>query len=320
MITTNPMRMLTAAGIAFDAMEYAYDESDLSGTHAAAELGLDPDSTFKTLVLRGDKNGLFVCCIPVAGEVDLKKAAAISGNKKAEMIHVKELPVLTGYIRGGCSPIGMKKTFPTYIDETAQLFDTIAVSAGVRGADDAAVSRCPCGVHRGAIWRSCEIDVGEGIAQARHSKGYYFKKIHTVEVKRMEVKTEILTVEQQQAKLLKKMRSMDLIRTLACVLVAVVVVGMAVILVPKLSAMLNQANVVLTELTAVTEELNQVDLIGMTESITQLTQVGAESLATATDELTATMKGLQEIDFAALGESIENLNAISSGMARIFGR
>lgn len=133
MITTNPMRMLTAAGIAFDPMEYAYDESDLSGTHAAAELGLDPDSTFKTLVLRGDKNGLFVCCIPVAGEVDLKKAAAISGNKKAEMIHVKELPVLTGYIRGGCSPIGMKKTFPTYIDETAQLFDTIAVSAGVRG-------------------------------------------------------------------------------------------------------------------------------------------------------------------------------------------
>ena len=136
----------------------------------------------------------------------------------------------------------------------------------------------------------------------------------------MEVKTEILTVEQQQAKLLKKMRRMDLIRTLACVLVAVMAVGMAVILVPKLSAMLNQANVVLTELTAVTEELNQVDLIGMTESITQLTQVGAESLETATDELTATMKGLQEIDFAALGESIENLNAISSGMARIFGR
>lgn len=133
MTTTNPMRMLTAAGISFEAVEYAYDESDLSGTHAAAELGLDPDATFKTLVLRGDKNGLFVCCIPVAEEVDLKKAAVISGNKKAEMIHVKELPVLTGYIRGGCSPIGMKKVFPTYIDETAQLFDAIAVSAGVRG-------------------------------------------------------------------------------------------------------------------------------------------------------------------------------------------
>ena len=133
MTTTNPMRMLTAAGIPFEAMEYAYDESDLSGTHAAAELGLDPDATFKTLVLRGDKNGLFVCCIPVAEEVDLKKAAVISGNKKAEMIHVKELPVLTGYVRGGCSPIGMKKVFPTYMDETAQLFETIAVSAGIRG-------------------------------------------------------------------------------------------------------------------------------------------------------------------------------------------
>lgn len=133
MTTTNPMRMLTAAGIPFEAMEYAYDENDLSGTHAAAELGLDPDATFKTLVLRGDKNGLFVCCIPVAEEVDLKKAAVISGNKKAEMIHVKELLVLTGYVRGGCSPIGMKKVFPTYMDETAQLFETIAVSAGIRG-------------------------------------------------------------------------------------------------------------------------------------------------------------------------------------------
>lgn len=84
-------------------------------------------------MLRGDKNGLFVCCIPVGEEVDLKKAAVISGNKKAEMIHVKELPVLTGYIRGGCSPIGMKKQLPTYIEETAQLFDRIAVSAGIRG-------------------------------------------------------------------------------------------------------------------------------------------------------------------------------------------
>ena len=106
---------------------------DGGGVHAAAELGLDPDCTFKTLVLRGDKNGLFVCCIPVGEEVDLKKAAVISGNKRAEMIHVKELPVLTGYIRGGCSPIGMKKQLPTYIEETAQLFDRIAVSAGIRG-------------------------------------------------------------------------------------------------------------------------------------------------------------------------------------------
>ena len=133
MVTTNPMRMLAAAGIGFEAREYAYDESDLSGVHAAAELGLDPDCTFKTLVLRGDKNGLFVCCIPVGEEVDLKKAAVISGNKRAEMIHVKELLPLTGYIRGGCSPIGMKKKYPTYIDETSILFDEIAVSAGQRG-------------------------------------------------------------------------------------------------------------------------------------------------------------------------------------------
>ena len=133
MVTTNPMRMLAAAGIGFEAREYQYDESDLSGVHAAAELGLDPDCTFKTLVLRGDKNGLFVCCIPVGEEVDLKKAAVISGNKRAEMIHVKELLPLTGYIRGGCSPIGMKKKYPTYIDETSILFDEIAVSAGQRG-------------------------------------------------------------------------------------------------------------------------------------------------------------------------------------------
>ena len=133
MVTTNPMRMLAAAGIGFEAREYQYDESDLSGVHAAAELGLDPDCTFKTLVLRGDKNGLFVCCIPVGEEVDLKKAAVISGNKKAEMIHVKELPVLTGYIRGGCSPIGMKRRFPTIIDETCELWDEIYISGGRRG-------------------------------------------------------------------------------------------------------------------------------------------------------------------------------------------
>ena len=107
MVTTNPMRMLAAAGIGFEAREYQYDESDLSGVHAAAELGLDPDCTFKTLVLRGDKNGLFVCCIPVGEEVDLKKAAVISGNKRAEMIHVKELPLLKRYTRCGCPPITM---------------------------------------------------------------------------------------------------------------------------------------------------------------------------------------------------------------------
>lgn len=133
MTTTNAMRLLEKAGIKITVMEYEYDENDLAGTHAAEALKLDPDTVFKTLVLRGDEKQLFVCCIPVAEELDLKKAAKAAGCKKAEMLHVKELPGLTGYIRGGCSPVGMKKAFPTYIEETAQLFDEIAVSAGVRG-------------------------------------------------------------------------------------------------------------------------------------------------------------------------------------------
>ena len=133
MTTTNAMRMLMKAGIAFETSEYTVDESDLSGVHAAHELGIDPDCMFKTLVARGDKNGLAVFCIPVAEELDLKKCAAVTGNKKIEMIHVRELLGLTGYIRGGCSPIGMKKKYPTWIDETATLCDVIYVSAGMRG-------------------------------------------------------------------------------------------------------------------------------------------------------------------------------------------
>lgn len=127
------MRLLDKAGIAYDTREYEYDESDLSGVHAADVLGLDPDMVFKTLVLRGDKNGYFVCVIPVAEEVDLKKAAAVTGNKKCDLIPLKELLPLTGYIRGGCSPVGMKKQFPVYIDETATLCSVISVSAGQRG-------------------------------------------------------------------------------------------------------------------------------------------------------------------------------------------
>ena len=133
MTTTNAMRMLSRAGIAYRVSSYEVDESDLSGVHAAQALGIDPDCMFKTLVARGDKKGLSVFCIPVAEELDLKKAAAITGDKKVEMIHVKELLNLTGYIRGGCSPVGMKKKYPTYIDETAVLFDEIYVSAGLRG-------------------------------------------------------------------------------------------------------------------------------------------------------------------------------------------
>ena len=133
MTKTNVMRLLDAAGIPYSTAEYEYDEADLSGTHAAQEIGYPPEQVFKTLVTRGDKNGINVFCIPVDQELDLKKAATVSGNKKIEMIHVKELLGLTGYIRGGCSPIGMKKKFPTYLDETCILFDEIAVSAGMRG-------------------------------------------------------------------------------------------------------------------------------------------------------------------------------------------
>ena len=133
MTTTNAMRLLMKAGISFRLSEYEVDENDLSGVHAAEVLGIDPDCMFKTLVARGDKKGLSVFCIPVAEELDLKKAASVTGDKKVEMIHVRELPGLTGYIRGGCSPIGMKKKYPTYIDESAVLFDEIYVSAGMRG-------------------------------------------------------------------------------------------------------------------------------------------------------------------------------------------
>ena len=130
---TNVMRLLDKAGINYRHLEYEVDENDLSGTHAANILGLDHATVFKTLVLHGDKAGYFVCVIPVDDEVDLKKAARVSGNKKAEMIPMKDLISVTGYIRGGCSPIGMKKLFPTYIHETALNAGEISVSAGQRG-------------------------------------------------------------------------------------------------------------------------------------------------------------------------------------------
>ena len=133
MTKTNVMRLLEAAGIEYGSAEYEYDENDLSGVKAAHAIGMPEEQVFKTLVTKGDKTGPVVFCIPVAEELDLKKAAAVSKNKKIEMLHVKDLLGLTGYIRGGCSPIGMKKKFMTYIDETAILFDKIAVSAGQRG-------------------------------------------------------------------------------------------------------------------------------------------------------------------------------------------
>ena len=131
---TNAMRRLDAAKIPYRVMEYTVDENDLSGTHIADQIGLPYAQVFKTLVAKGDKTGPVVFCMPVDLEIDLKKAARITGNKKIEMVHVKDLLGLTGYIRGGCSPIGMKKQFPTYLHETAASFDKITVSAGVRGA------------------------------------------------------------------------------------------------------------------------------------------------------------------------------------------
>ena len=130
---TNAMRILDSAGLSYKTAEYEVDESDLSGVHAADALGVDPDMIFKTLVTRGNDNLLSVFLVPVKENLDLKKAAQVSGNKKIEMIHVKEIFDLTGYVRGGCSPIGMKKQYPTYIDESAILFDEIYFSAGKRG-------------------------------------------------------------------------------------------------------------------------------------------------------------------------------------------
>jgi Cys-tRNA(Pro)/Cys-tRNA(Cys) deacylase len=130
---TNAARLLDAKKIGYELVEYEVDENDLSATTLALKLNQDIEQIFKTLVLIGDKTGVFVAVIPGNQEVDLKKAAKISGNKSAAMVHMKELLGLTGYIRGGCSPLGMKKNYPVYIHETCQLFDQIYVSAGQRG-------------------------------------------------------------------------------------------------------------------------------------------------------------------------------------------
>ena len=133
MVKTNAVRLVEQAKLPFRTTSYEYDENDLSGLHAAEAIGMPPEQVFKTLVAKGDKTGVSVFCIPVCCSLDLKKAAKVSGNKKLDLIPVKDLLALTGYIRGGCSPIGMKKQYPTYVDEAAVLFDEIAVSAGVRG-------------------------------------------------------------------------------------------------------------------------------------------------------------------------------------------
>ena len=130
---TNAARLLDKAKISYELVPYQVDENNLAATHIAEQLGENIKQVFKTLVLHGEKSGYFVCVIPGDDEVDLKKAAKIAGAKKADLIPMKELLPLTGYIRGGCSPIGMKKPFPTFIHESALNFDYIYVSAGQRG-------------------------------------------------------------------------------------------------------------------------------------------------------------------------------------------
>ena len=130
---TNAVRLVQQAKISCREAFYEFDEHDLNGNHAAAAVGMPPEQVFKTLVARGERTGINVFCIPVCGELDWKKAAKAAGDKKIELVAVKELLGLTGYIRGGCSPVGMKKKYPTFFDETCILWDEIAVSAGARG-------------------------------------------------------------------------------------------------------------------------------------------------------------------------------------------
>ena len=132
-VKTNAARILDAAGIHYELREYAVDEDDLSAPRVAEKIGMPPEQVFKTLVARGDRSGVLMACIPANAELDLKALAAVSGNKKVELVAVKEVLGLTGYIRGGVSPVGVRKPYPLYLEETADLWDAISVSAGVRG-------------------------------------------------------------------------------------------------------------------------------------------------------------------------------------------
>jgi Cys-tRNA(Pro)/Cys-tRNA(Cys) deacylase len=130
---TNAARMLDAAGIRYELREYTVDENDLSAPHVAQAIGMPPEQVFKTLVVRGDRTGVLMASIPGNAELNLKALAAASGNKKVELVQVKEVLGLTGYIRGGVSPVGTRKPYPLYVDETVDLWDVVAVSAGMRG-------------------------------------------------------------------------------------------------------------------------------------------------------------------------------------------
>lgn len=130
---TNALRMLDKAKIPYSIKEYEYDEEHLDGRHVASQVDMDPNAIFKTLVLHDHHNEHLVCCVPVLEEIDLKKLAKLAGRKSVEMIHQKDLLSVTGYMRGGCSPVGMKKQFPTYIDESILKVDAVAFSVGKRG-------------------------------------------------------------------------------------------------------------------------------------------------------------------------------------------
>ena len=130
---TNAARILDRCGISYELLTYPVDESDLSAVHVAEVTGIPLERLYKTLVVRGDRTGIFMAVVPGSGELDLKAAAAASGNKRAEMVHLKEVFDLTGYVRGGCSPLGAKKAYPVYLDESALAHERICISAGRRG-------------------------------------------------------------------------------------------------------------------------------------------------------------------------------------------
>jgi Cys-tRNA(Pro)/Cys-tRNA(Cys) deacylase len=132
-VKTNAMRLLEGAGVRFEIREYPVDEEDLSAPRVAEAIGMPPEQVFKTLVARGDRTGVLLACIPGSAELNLKALAEASGNRKVELVAVKEVLPLTGYIRGGVSPVGLKKPYPLYLDETVDLWDVVSVSAGLRG-------------------------------------------------------------------------------------------------------------------------------------------------------------------------------------------
>ena len=153
-VKTNAARILDGAGVHYELREYAVDEEDLSAPRVAQAIGLPAEQVFKTLVARGDRTGVLMACIPGSAELDLKALAAASGNKKVELVPVKEVLPLTGYIRGGVSPVGARKPYPLYLDETAGLWDVISVSAGVRGCQ---MLIAPDGLERVVEAHRCDI-------------------------------------------------------------------------------------------------------------------------------------------------------------------